>query len=628
MIRLIYFISLVVIPFGLFSQNNNIPLLERDVTICINGVTAQTVLTAIAQQADFVFSYSPSVLPEGNVSICIEHQPVRLVLNILFNGAIDYSIKGKYIILKKSISMLESQDDKKIVEGYIIDYQTGNRIDNASIYDKNQMLSTITNKYGYFRLEIPNNVDIQKINISKQGYVDTLLMSPKAKRNFFDIKLATKQIFEKTNGVFGDLIKSPLTDSLSKREWLPSWLLTLPIRTHLKNVSDTLFKKVQVSFLPFVGTNKLLTANTANDFSFNIIAGYTQEVRRFEIGGILNIVRKNVKSLQLSGVGNIVGGSFKGLQAAGTFNIVRDSLRNAQFAGVGNIVGGSVTGLQASGTFNICNKFHGLQLSGTLNFSTKFKGAQITSVWNESRVGNGLQLSGVTNTTSQITGVQMAGVTNIAKDIEGTQVAGVVNVAKNVVGVQVAGVTNIASHFDGYQVGTINIADTCSGVPFGFLSIVKRGYHKLEFSFDEMRVASAAFRTGVPLFHNIFTTGVSTSFSNKPLFTYGYGLGTSIGNPSKLLWDIDISMNGFIKNHNWSSENTLYKVYTGLDWRVYKKTSIAFGISYNLLSTNTKEADFNNTMYSLIPYTLSDKTSSSGTNLKTWFGGKIAIRFF
>lgn len=626
MIRWLYIASILLISLRIFSQTESIPLLERDVTICTNGVSAQSVLSAIAQQCNFVFSYSPSVIPEGDVTICIEHQPVRLVLNTLFNGAIDYSIRGKYIILKKSAIKPESLSDKRVVEGYIIDSKTGERITNASVYDKMQMISTISDKYGYFKMEVPKNIELSQLHFSKQGYTDTLLSPTKNKRNFFSIKLFSKQIFDRSS--IGELIKSPLTDSLKRHTWLPSWLLTHPIKAHVKNVTDTLFKRVQISFLPFIGTNKLLTANTANDFSFNILAGFTQEVKRLEVGGILNIVRENVKSVQLSGVGNIVGGSTKGLQAAGTFNIVRGNVEKVQLGGIFNIVGGSVTGFQAGGTFNVCNTIKGLQLAGNINFSTKFDGAQIVGIWNESRVGEGLQLAGIINTTRELTGVQVAGIANIAKNMDGPQVAGIINYSRNIKGTQVAGIINNANYFDGYQVGFINIADSCKGLPFGFFSFVRKGYHKLEFSFDEMRFASTAFRTGVPLFHNVFTTGISTSLSSKPLWTLGYGLGTSIGNKSKVLWDIDVSMNRFIRDNNWSSENSLYKIYSGIDWRISSKISIAAGLSYNLLANNSSETDFNNSISGLIPFTLSNSTSSGGTNIKTWIGGKIAIRFF
>ena len=610
MLRKLYIIFLL-LPLGLFSQTyQDIPLLERDITICANGITAQAVLSAISQQGNFVFSYSPSVIPEGNVTICIEHQPVRLVLNTLFNGAIEYSIRGKYIILKKSAVKLE--EEKKIIEGYLIDSITGERIANASIYDKEQMLSAITNKYGYFQIEIPKNTEVPKLYLSKQGYSDTTLLTSKKKNNFFNIKLVSKRIFDGTSTTFEDIIKSPLSDSLKKKSWIPNWLLTQPIRAHVRNVSDTLFKRVQISFLPFISTNKLLTANTANDISFNILAGYTQEVRKFEIGGILNIVRTNVKSAQFSGVGNIVGGSVRGVQAAGTFNIVRGDVGKVQFGGVFNIVGGSVTGLQMSGNLNICNTFDGVQISGLFNYSSKFDGVQISGIWGESRVGDGLQLAGIMNTSKSFTGYQIAGITNISKTVEGTQIAGIVN---------------IASYVDGNQIGFINIADSCSGVPFGFISIIKKGYHKLEFSVDEMRFINMAYRTGVKYFHNNFLVGTSTLFSNKPLWTFGYGIGTSLGNETKFLWDFDFSMNSYVQSDNWSSENAHYKLYTGFDWRFSKKTSLAFGLSYNLLHTNTKETSFNNALYELVPFTLSNSTSGS-SNLKSWIGAKIAVRFF
>jgi len=610
MLRKLNIILFLVIPLGLFSQTQDIPLLERDITICANGVSPQSVLSAISQQGGFVFSYSPSVLPEGNVTICIEHQPVRLVLNTLFNGAIDYSIRGKYIILKKSI--VKPNEETKIVEGYLIDSITGARIANASIYDKEQMLSAITNKYGYFKIEVPKNTEIPKIYLSKQGYSDSTLLTSKGKNNFFNIKLISKQIFDGASSTFEDLIKSPLSDSLKKKAWIPNWLLTQPMKAHVRNVSDTLFKRVQISFLPFISTNKLLTANTANDISFNVLAGYTQEVRKFEVGGILNIVRKDVKSAQFSGVGNIVGGSARGVQAAGTFNIVRGDVGKVQLGGVINIVGGSVKGLQMAGNINICNTFEGAQIAGLFNYTSKFDGAQISGIWGESRVGDGLQLSGIMNTSKDFTGYQVAGITNISKTVDGNQIAGIVN---------------IASYVDGNQIGFINIADSCNGVPFGFISIVKKGYHKLEFSVDEMRFINVAYRTGVKYFHNNFLAGTSTLFSNQQFWTLGYGLGTSLGNESKVLWDFDISMNKFVKDGNWSSTNALYKFYTGVDWKLSRKSSIAFGISYNLLHTNTNETGFNKSLYELVPFTLSNSASGS-SNLKSWIGAKVAIRFF
>lgn len=610
MFKKLILIFLFLVPKLVFSQKQDIPFLERNISICANGITPQSALSAISQQGEFVFSYSPSVLPEGNVSICIENQPVRLVLNTLFNGAIDYNIRGKYVILKKSIA--KTDEETKIIEGYLIDSITGERIANASIYDKEQMLSAITNKYGYFQIEIPKYAEIPKLYLSKQGYSDTTLLTSKEKSNFFNIKLISKQIFDGASNTFEDLIKSPLADSLKKKAWIPNWLLTQPIRAHVRNVSDTLFKRLQVSFLPFVSTNKLLTANTANDFSFNILAGYTQEVRKFEVGGILNIVRKDVRSAQFSGVGNIVGGSARGVQAAGTFNIVRGDVGKVQLGGVINIVGGSVTGLQMAGNINICNTFEGAQIAGIFNYSSKFDGAQISGIWGESRVGDGLQLSGIMNTSNDFTGYQIAGITNIAKTVDGTQIAGIVN---------------IASYIDGNQIGFINIADSCDGVPFGFISIVKKGYHKLEFSVDEMRFINVAYRTGVKYFHNNFLAGTSTLFSNQQFWTLGYGLGASLGNESKILWDFDISMNKFIQNGNWSSTNALYKFYTGVDWKLSRKSSIAFGVSYNLLHTNTNETGFNKSLNELVPVTLTNSTSGS-SNLKSWIGAKIAIRFF
>jgi hypothetical protein len=68
-----------------------------------------------------------------------------------------------------------------------------------------------------------------------------------------------------------------------------------------------LYKPFQISFLPFIGTNLTLSPFATNDYSYNIIADYTGNVRKLEIGGAVNIVRQTMTVVQLSGGLNIVG---------------------------------------------------------------------------------------------------------------------------------------------------------------------------------------------------------------------------------------------------------------------------------------------------------------------------------
>lgn len=85
-----------------------------------------------------------------------------------------------------------------------------------------------------------------------------------------------------------------------------------PQRINAQNVNDSLNRKFQLSILPFLGTNRLLSGSIKNDYSVNILMGYSGGVRKLEVGGIVNGVRQNMKGLQVAGVGNIVGGIVAG----------------------------------------------------------------------------------------------------------------------------------------------------------------------------------------------------------------------------------------------------------------------------------------------------------------------------
>jgi hypothetical protein len=310
--------------------------------------------------------------------------------------------------------------------------------------------------------------------------------------------------------------------------------------------------------------------------------GYVQGVSVAEVGGVFNLVRDDAKVCQLVGVGNIVGGSFKGFQAAGILNITKN-MKGVQAGGVINLVRDDAKICQLAGVGNIVGKSY-----------------------------RGLQVSGVINNTTNMNGVQIAGVMNISRQVTGIQIAGVINKANSIKGVQFS---------------VFNFADSCDGVPFGLFSFVKTGYHKVEFSADELFYSNVSIRTGVKQFHTILMAGIRPDNFNNSLWSFGYGIGTSIGKPPKLLYDIDITGQQIIKGRFSDSKNTLYKIYLGVDRKVATKTSIALGITYNFYVSDTNSSAYQEKYSSIAPYYFSNNTYHSGMNLKTWLGGKIAIRF-
>jgi len=371
--------------------------------------------------------------------------------------------------------------------------------------------------------------------------------------------------------------------------------------TTIAMVNDTgLFtpvRKIQVSFLPGISINRQPKDDIV-DVSFNIIGGCVKEVRGFELGSVFNIERENAGKCQLAGVSNLVGGTFRGLQMAGVLNTVRGDAGDIQMAGVSNVVGGS---------------FHGLQMAGVSNLSKSL---------------NGLQASGVVNASKTTTGLQIAGVVNLSGQTKGTQIAGVVNCSKEVDGFQLSGCANVTSYFKGVQLSVFNFADSCDGVPIGILSFVrKNGYHKIELSGDEIFYTNLALRTGITRFHTMIMAGIKPDNFETPLWAFGYGAGTTLGPQGKMNYDLELSTQHISKDRFNDYTSELCKLYVGIDKKIFGKTSIAVGVTYNFYITDTHSPEYLGSLSKIAPYYMTNNAFHNGINIKTWLGGKIAIRF-
>jgi hypothetical protein len=375
------------------------------------------------------------------------------------------------------------------------------------------------------------------------------------------------------------------------------------------NVPDSLRRQMQISFLPYMGTDGAFSGKGSYNVSLNILAGTVNEVSGLEMGGLMNHVHRNVGKCQLAGVGNIVGGKVTGFQAAGIFNQTN-----------------SAQGVQAAGVINNTETFSGIQIAGTANNARKASGTQISGVANNASKGKCIQISGVVN-NSDSSDVQMAGIVNNANVVSGTQIAGIVNRATEISGAQISGVINIAKKIKGVQIGFINIADSCDGTAIGVINIIKNGVHQLEIYGDELFYSNIAFRSGTTKFHTILTAGIRPQEFDNPLWTYGSGIGTTFAFTKKTALDLDGSFSHVIRNGDFGN-NFLYKATLSLDHKLCRSTSIIIGFTYNFLSTNTRSANYTDAYSSIAHYSFTNHTYSNGYNLKSWAGVKVGLRFF
>lgn len=569
-----------------FSQES-VPPLERIVSLTFENKRTDEVLKEISQTAGFTFSYSKNAFDaQKNVSFTFTSKTVREILENLFEGGVKYKQKNNYIILTKA-----TKDDGVVVSGYVVDEATGQKLKEVSIYDPISLQSTVTDEYGYFQLEVKKPTkEEMRLAIKRSNYSDTTILVPSKRSSFQNLSL---NIDEKKWQAFSDSLDSKLN-----RLW--SWTKQSVQRSNMRNIRDTLHRTWQVSFVPFLGTNHKLSGNVVNDYSLNILGGYSAGTQIAEFGGLFNINSGDVRYAQFAGLFNLNGGNTEGVQFAGLFNTNFGTTKALQFAGLANV------NMQAS---------EGAQVAGLINFSNELYG--------------GPQVAGLFNlATADVKGAQVAGLFNFSPGrTDGAQVAGLFNVAKEVNGSQVSGLLNIAKNIKGSQVGFLNVADSVRGVPVGFLSFVNKGYHQLEVAADELFPVSIALRTGVTAFYNIFTASIRPEQTDTTTWSFGYGLGAAPKLSKRIYLNTDFTAN-HINKGNVEALNMLNKFYLGFEFKFTKRFALAIGTTLNLRIYDT---DFDNhaklfTYYE--PKLLDEGSFSRNTDYQLWWGGKVGLRFF
>ncbi len=310
-------------------------------------------------------------------------------------------------------------------------------------------------------------------------------------------------------------------------------------------VRDSLHRRFQISFLPGFGTNLRGSGSVVNDWSVNILAGYSRGNRIAEFGGIGNITREHMTGLQAAGVFNNLGGNARGVQLAGVYNFVGDTMRGFQASGVVNIAGYG-QGVQAAGVLNLAPRGQfAVQASGVVNIADSVA-VQATGVWNQANHLSGLQASGGSNHARLASNaVQLAGLTNTVGSGSRLQVqiAGLANVADTLISAQVSGLYNHARRLHGVQIGIVNYARENRGLQLGLVNLSKEGgYLAVEAGINDVLPVNLAFKSGRPGFYISLLGGAKPdSSTQQTLWAYGLGIGSQarFGTWGGLVFDLN-----------------------------------------------------------------------------------------
>lgn len=550
--RICLFLALV---FSFQVKAQEIPVLERKITISAQNERIDGFLKRLSQEAGCVFSYSSSAINvSGTVSASFASRPLREILEEVFEGTVQIKQKGVYVILTPKPK--SSKD--VVISGYVVD-ESGQGIRDATIYDPITLRSSTTDEFGYFQLEVKNPASENfELIVNKKDFSDTLLLEKES--GFQKILLKAEEL--KLDEVGKSIASS------AKDFW--NWTKNSIGYQNSENVRDTFHRDFQLSLIPFVGTNRKLSGSVVNDYSVNVLGGYSAGTDKAEIGGLFNINRGDVQSFQMAGWFNQVGGKVRGVQLAGIANSTLDEVDAVQIAGIVNFTTGEVNGVQLAGILNV--------------------------------------------TASGITGTQVAGIANYAHgDVSGAQISPILNVGRKVIG---------------SQVGLFNYSDSISGAPVGLISFVRQGYNTVEIGANEVLPLNLALRTGTRSFYNILFAGFRPEASDSVAWSFGYGIGTSPKLGKKTFLNIELSSEQF-NNGNVAALNLISKVYLGFDYQVAKGLGLFVGPTLNYRVYDSAFDGHPDLFTYANPKILSEKffaTNDIGTQL--WWGFRAGIRVF
>lgn len=625
--------------------------LNKRVSFNLSEVSLRTIFTEIEDQGNFTLSYNSLLIAEDSIiNFKVKKQKIRKVLALLLSEEkFGFKTIGNHVII---YSITKIPSPPILIKGIITDGRTGDLISNATIFNPDQNLITSSNSQGQYQIEVEGNIKSIGLNFSKQGYEDSII--------FFNREAALEKIVlmpipDKTTDLQPKSIDPKIPDV--NEQLFVKWIVPEDQITNSKNLQLFDTREAQISFLPFIGSNGLVSGNVENKLSLNIIAGYSRALNGIEVGGMLNIAKEKVVGTQIAGFGNIVGETTYGSQVSGFFNYNGSDFTGAQITGFSNLVIGDLKGVQAAGFLNsLKGKMYGSQLAGFANYTTEsvdglqaagflnfarkdVKAVQVAGFMNYAKNVDGLQIAGFANTANgDVSAAQIAGFSNNAIGTAKFQAAGFYNLVggnsyaqisgfANLThgeskGIQVAGFLNYSGLLKGVQIGVFNFNyEADGGIPIGLLSFVGNGKHQIEISSDELFPYNAAFRTGVPAFYNILKIG-----QNDEYFQFVYGVGTRVFHHNPTSVNLEISFANLISNASPSgSSGFILRLEPMISFKVWQTIKIALSPTMNLALIPTSADDVAQSVYKSNFY--EQNTQNGLYSAQAWIGGKVAVQF-
>lgn len=560
------------------AQNAYMHNLDKLISINVKQQPIADVLNMLGKAGDFYFSYNGALFKQDSVvTVQYRNVPVRDLLDDLFHSKVDYKETGQYVILRYAANHLTIEPENIIIaenlyliSGFIVDTQTGKKVKQASVYEKELLQSALTDEEGHFTLRFKGEHKQVILTASKENYRDTALVF------LADIKVKPQGYKDPESEFAGNIFNS------IEKSGIGRFFISSKQRLQSLNIPNFFANSpFQASLLPGLSSHGMMSSQVVNKGSLNVLGGYTAGVNGFEIAGLFNISKGNVLKFQAAGLLNAVGGSVKGVQIAGILNEVRTNIEGFQAAGLINHVNADAQGFQVAGLANLVSK--------------KMKGTQV---------------SGLVNLSGQYAdGIQIAGLINLA--------------AQKLKGIQISGLFNYAKEMTGLQIGLINASQANTGYSIGLINYVHHGYHKISLSSNEIINTNLAYKMGNSKLYNIIFAG--KNFANGArLETGGIGFGHDIlfSNTFSIATEITSQ---YIYLGNWDYSNLMNRFQANLQFQISKGFTLFGGPVYSIY---TSDAPLGSSAKGYKQQIYPDKHHNFSPSIKGWLGWNVGITVF
>ncbi len=622
-----------ILPCALQAQT----ILQRPVKVQADHVRLSEALALIAHDAHFKLSYNAALVNGDSIVSMNADANVKHALQKLVGKQIILKESGEHIIL---LTAGAAKDPVKL-SGQVFNAVDGAPVPQASVYELHEDRAVRTDASGSFILEASGRRDPTPLLLACSGYRDTVVYVER-KADPARYTLRPEERLDRMEVLC-------MNERCATVEELGLTRLLVPASQmdQAANLGTGETRDWQISLIPSISSNGDIAGAVVNRWSLNVFAGYARGLDGFELAGLANLERRDVKGAQIAGIANLVGRDTRGVQIAGVMNHTLHELKGVQIAGLVNTVWDTLTGVQIAGGVNIVKGgMLGTQVSGVGNLTTQScDGAQVAGAFNVAvKDVRKTQVAGTLNYGSNVSGAQVAGAVNVVRgEVGGGQVAGALNIARQVTGGQVAGgvnfaldtvrggqvaVLNIARVVQGGQVGIVNISDTIIGGSFGIFSFAWRGYHRLDADYTDVMPLTLVFRTGTRGFHNIFSWSPPVASDGGWAFGYGFGTEPRLGKHSTL--NIDLTADQMNEQPTWiDAANILGRVTLAYSYTFGKHLVLSAGPSFDLLVSDWRDPETGANLSTLPPENLVINDTSSDADVKGWFGYRfgLGVRF-